>query len=343
MSIVTKAKELQNAQKELQDQIKKLLQQQSQSQQSSGQQSQQQQGQGQQQPGQGQQGQQQGQGGQGQQQGQGQGNQQGQGQGSGSQQSGQPGQGGAGNRRENLPHVIDNHEVWHDNGQTQEDTRMAVQNALSQAMDETIRQYGEGSVPASIRNMINESLKPPKVDWRKVLTNYIGRKISFERSSTRKRPNRRLGLVAPGKTAKQGPKTLFAVDCSGSVADEEYLEIMSEIKEALKNFPEKCEMLFFDWTVFKEKIKINTMKKIPARPLQGGTSFQPVMDYAREAKPDLLIVLTDGEAPTPTKPGCPVLWVIIGGRDNPELFGKRIVIDKKDLKKVSKMAGSNKI
>lgn len=323
MSILTKAKELQTAQKEIQDQIKKLIQQQSQSGQSKGQQSQQQQGQGQQQPGAGQQGQGQSGSGQGQQPGQ--------------------GQGGAGNRRENLPHVIDNHEVWHDNGQSQEDTRMAVQNALSQAMDETIRQYGEGSVPASIRNMINESLKAPKIDWRKVLTNYIGRKISFERASTRKRPNRRLGLIAPGKTSKQGPKTLFAVDCSGSVADEEYLEIMAEIKEALKNFPEKCEMLFFDWTVFKEKIKINTMKKIPARPLQGGTSFQPVMDYAKEARPDLLIVLTDGEAPTPTKPGCPVLWVIIGGRDNPELFGKRIVIDKKDLKKVSKMAGSNKI
>lgn len=344
MSILTKAKELQTSQKEIQDQIKKLLQQQSQNQKSQGQQSQQQ-GQGQQQPGSGQPGQQ----GQGQMpgQGQGQGNQPGQGSGQGQPggQGGQAGQTGSGqgNRRENLPHVIDDHGVWHADGQSQEDTRMAVQNALSQAMDETIRQYGEGSVPASIRNMINESLKPPKIDWRKVLTNYIGRKISFERASTRKRPNRRLGLIAPGKTAKQGPKTLFAVDCSGSVADEEYLEIMSEIKEALKNFPEKCEMLFFDWTVFKEKIKLNTMKKIPSRPLQGGTSFQPVMDYARESKPDLLIVLTDGEAPTPTKPGCPVLWVIIGGRDNPELFGKRIVIDKKDMKKVSKMAGSNKI
>lgn len=165
-------------------------------------------------------------------------------------------------------------------------------------------------------------------------------KISFERSSTRKRPNRRLGLVAPGKTAKQGPKTLFAVDCSGSVSDDEYLEIMGEIKEALKNFPEKCEMLFFDWTVFKEKIKLNTMKKVPRRPLQGGTSFQPVIDYAKEMKPDLLIILTDGEAPTPTKPGFPVLWVILGGRDNPNLFGKRIVIDPKDLKKVSKAVGA---
>lgn len=330
MSILTKAAELQKSQKEIQDKIKELLQQ-SQNSQQQQQQSGDQQGQkpqqGQQQPGQGQQ-QGQGSNGQGQQSGQG-GNQPGQGSGTGS------------SRRENLPHVLDNHEVWRSDGQTQEDTRMAVQNALSQAMEETIRQYGEGSVPASIRNMLNDALKPPKVDWRKVLTNYIGRKISFERASTRKRPNRRLGLIAPGKTAKQGPKTLFAVDCSGSVGDDEYLEIMSEIKEALKNFPEKCEMLFFDWTVFKEKIKINTMKKVPRRPLQGGTSFQPVIDYAKENKPDLLIILTDGEAPTPTKPGCPVLWVIIGGTDNPNLFGKRIVVDKKDVKKISKTVGSH--
>jgi predicted metal-dependent peptidase len=330
MSILTKTSELQKSQKELQDKIKQMLEQ-SQSSQSNSSNSQDN-NQQQQAGGQGQQPQQSQGSGQGQQS---QGSQSGQGQQQGS------GTGSGTSRRENLPHVIDNHEVWRSDGQSQEDTRMAVQNALARAMEETIRQYGEGSVPASIRNMINEALKPPKVDWRKVLSNYIGRKISFDRSSTRKRPNRRLGLVAPGKTAKQGPKTLFAVDCSGSVADEEYLEIMSEIKEALKNFPEKCEMIFFDWVVFKEKIKLNSIKKIPARPLHGGTSFQPVMDYTKEAKPDLLIVLTDGEAPTPTKPGCPVLWVIIGGRDNPELFGKRIVIDRKDLKKVSKALGSH--
>lgn len=335
MKILQKAAEIQNAQKELQEQIKTMLQQQnnegSQGQESSDQPSGDQ-GQGDGQPGPGNpsgEGNQSGAGGM-----PGNGNTPG-----GNQQpgSGQPGSGTS--RRENLPHVLDNHEGWQADGQTQEDTRMAVQNALSRAMEDTIRQYGEGSVPASIRNMLNEALKPPKVDWRKVLSNYIGRKISFERSSTRKRPNRRLGLLAPGKTAKQGPKTLFAVDCSGSVSDEEYLEIMSEIKEALKNFPDKCDMIFFDYVVFKDKIKLNAMKKIPQRPLQGGTSFQPVMDYAREMKPDLLIMLTDGEAPTPTKPGCPVLWVIIG-RDNPDLFGKRIVIDKKDVKKVSKTLGA---
>lgn len=322
--LLERTKELQESQKSLQEQIKKMLSQQ-QNQQSSGGSSQQDQ-----QQQQGNQGGQSPQGGNGQQQGQ---------NGSGQPQQGQ-GQGQSGNRRENLPHVLDNHEVWSSDGQTQEDTRMTVQNALNSAMEESIRQYGEGSVPASIRNMLAEALKPAKVNWRKVLSNYIGRKISFERSSTRKRPNRRLGLVAPGKTAKQGPKTLFAVDCSGSVSDDEYLEIMGEIKEALKNFPEKCEMLFFDWNIFKDKIKINAMKKVPRRPLQGGTNFQPVIDYAKEMKPDLLIILTDGEAPTPTKPQFPVLWVIIGGRDNPNLFGKRITIDPKDMKKISKVKGS---
>lgn len=329
MDILSKTKELQVKQKELQDKIKQSLTQKSQ-QNNNGNQNSSQNQEGQQDGNNPQNGNQQNPNGQG---------QNSQGQGNSSKGQNQNGQGTGSSRRENLPHVLDNHEVWQSDGQSQEDTKMTVQNALNSAMEEAIRKYGENSVPASIRNMLQESLQPAKVNWRKILSNYIGRKISFERSSTRKRPNRRLGLIAPGKTAKQGPKTLFAVDCSGSVSDNEYLEIMAEIKEALKNFPEKCEMLFFDWTIFKEKIKINAMKKIPKRPLQGGTNFQPVMDYAKEMKPDLVIVLTDGEAPTPKKPDCPVLWVIIGSRDNPELFGKRIVIDKKDIKKISKAVG----
>ena len=323
MNLLEKALDIQKQQKEIQEQLKSLLKEQEQQNQQQQNQQQKDSGDGQDQP------QQQGQG-----EGQGQGEQQSQSQG------GQRQQGSGSNRRENLPHVIDNHEVWRSDGQTQEETKMAVQAALNEAMDEARRQYGEGSIPANIKNMLNEALKPAKINWRKVLSNYIGRKISFEKSSTRKRPNRRLGLIAPGKTLKLGPKTLFAVDCSGSVNDHEYLEIMAEVDEALKTFPEKCEMLFFDWEVFKDKLKLNSLKKIPRRPLNGGTNFQPVINYAKEYKPDLLIILTDGEAAIPTKPQFPVLWVIIGGRDNPNLFGKRIVIDPKDLKKVSKALGA---
>jgi len=321
MNLLEKALDIQKQQKEIQDQLKSLLKEQE------NQSQQQQQSQQKDSGGEGQKPDQQGQG-------------QGEGDGNNPSQGNQRQSGSGSNRRENLPHVIDNHEVWRSDGQTQEETKMAVQAALNEAMDEARRQYGEGSIPANIKNMLNEALKPAKVNWRKILSNYIGRKISFERSSTRKRPNRRLGLIAPGKTLKLGPKTLFAVDCSGSVNDHEYLEIMSEVDEALKCFPEKCEMMFFDWEVFKEKLKLNSLKKLPRRPLNGGTNFQPVINYAKEYKPDLLIILTDGEAPVPTKPPFPVLWVIIGAKDNPALFGKRIVIDPKDLKKVSKALGA---
>lgn len=322
-------KDLQSKQKDIQTKIFDLLQKMEKQQQQ-----QQSQGQGQNQPQQGQQGNQQGQGQNQQGDGSQQGQQQGQGQGQGQPQAGQGSM-----DRNNSPHVIDNHEIWRTGSQNPEDTRLTVQATISKATDDCIRQYGEGSIPDAIRNMINETLKPAKVNWKKVLQNYIGRKISFERASTRTRPNRRLGLKASGKKAQQGPKTLFAVDCSGSVSDAQYLEIMSEVKDALKNFPDKCDMVFFDYEMYKDKIKIGSMKQIPRRPLCGGTSFEPVMKYTREFKPDLLIVLTDGEAPTPSKPDCPVLWIILGGRDNPSLFGKRIVIDPNANKKVHKSLG----
>lgn len=255
---------------------------------------------------------------------------------------GQGGSGGNGEEEEDDgyegPRVLDNHEMWRTGSDDPEDQKMTLQNALNQAKEDCIRQYGPDSIPNNIKEMLNETLKAPRINWEKILRQFIGRKMSFDKAATRKRPNRRLGLKSPGKTHKMGPRTLFAVDCSGSVRDEEYLKIMAEIVGAAKHYPDKVDTIFFD-TELSELSKLGAVKKIPRRPFQGGTDFQPVIDFAIEYKPDLLIILTDGAAPTPTKPNCPVLWVIIGGSDNPKLYGQRIVVDDNSNKKISKTIG----
>ena len=237
------------------------------------------------------------------------------------------------------PRVIDNHELWQTGTDDPEDQKMTLQNVLNQAKEDCIRQYGSDSIPLNVLEMLEQTLAPARVSWEKLLRQFIGRKMSFERAGTRKRPNRRLGLKALGKTFKQGPKTLFAVDCSGSVSDDMYLKIMGEIKGASKNFPDKVDTIFFD-TQVSGITPLGQTQKMPRRQFSGGTNFQPVIDFAIEYKPDLLIILTDGVAPIPTKPACPVLWAIIG-TDNPNLYGLRIVIpDDTDTKKVSKTFGS---
>lgn len=237
------------------------------------------------------------------------------------------------------PRVLDNHELWQTGTDDPEDQKMTLQNVLNQAKEDCIRQYGSDSIPLNVLEMLDQTLAPARVSWEKLLRQFIGRKMSFERAGTRKRPNRRLGLKALGKTFKQGPKTLFAVDCSGSVSDDMYLKIMGEIKGASKNFPDKVDTIFFD-TQVSGVTPLGQTQKMPRRQFSGGTNFQPVIDFAIEYKPDLLIILTDGVAPIPTKPSCPVLWAIIG-TDNPNLYGLRIVIpDDADTKKVSKTLGS---
>jgi predicted metal-dependent peptidase len=281
----------------------------------------------------------------------GEGQQQGQGSGKGQEKkctcpqdhSGQ-GQQGQGQGDRSKMRVMDDHSYWESGIQDEDMVKQAIKSWVESAREETIRKHGSGSIPRELLDKLEDLLKEKVVDWRRVVKNFIGRKITFDVESTRKRPNRRLGLKATGKKFKPGPGILFATDCSGSVGNHEYLIFLSEAVNATKLFREKAKMLFFDWDLLKDKkgepliYKLGDQKKLPQRPMQGGTNFQPVIDYANKVKPDLLVIFTDGEAPAPTKANCPVLWVICGGRDNPELKGKRLLLPKEwDKKKVSKM------
>lgn len=273
------------------------------------------------------------------QQGQGQ---QGQGQPQDGQGSGQGnGQGvGQGNGEDESPQVMDSHDMWHTSPASPEEQKMSLGNVLSQAIADAERQFGYNSVPMELRQMMEKTMAKPKVNWRTVVRNYYGRCLVNDQVYSRKKPNRKFGYLAPGKSQKFGPKIIVAADCSGSVADAEYMEFMTEFLGIAGEIAEKVEMIFFDTKVFDQKLMLDAnMKKIPPRPLSGGTDFQCVIDYANDRKPDLLIVLTDGAAPTPTKPKYPTLWAICGGRDNPALFGKRVLIELESNRQNTKILG----
>ena len=246
----------------------------------------------------------------------------GKGGGKGEKGSGKPGEG-----QSEGPHVMDDHDIW-DTGVT--DTELvdkAIDEAIERAVEDTVRNRGAGHVPQNIKDMIEASKKKNQVPWYEVFHAFIGRKMTFNKSFTRKRPSRRLGLLSAGKTMAMGPKILFGTDVSGSVSDKAYSVLLAEAIYATQYFPEKVDMFFFDWEIFKDEVKLGDQKEIPKRPGHGGTNFEPVMQYALDKKPDLLIILTDGGAPAPTTdPQCPVLWVIVGGEDNPKLQGERIVL-----------------
>lgn len=244
------------------------------------------------------------------------------------------GKGENGEDGDGMPNTLDNHDYSPAEEKdkagggkvTEEMEKLAYDALINKAVSDTKDRF-PGSIPLHVEQSIADRFKPTRIDWRRELRKYIGRKQSRTIESTRNKINRRLGLLAPGYRKNYTPKIVIAIDCSGSVSDKDYVAFMSEVKTILSGQDDKTEVIFFDYEVCKEKLLISSLKELPARPACGGTNFTPVIEYANEQKPDLLIVFTDGDAPAPKKPSYPVLWALVGPNNGDSLFGKKVKID----------------
>ena len=89
----------------------------------------------------------------------------------------------------------------------------------------------------------------------------------------------------------------IAVDASGSVTDDDFLVFVSETMGILKMMkPDKITLIQFD-KVIKSVNEIKNVQDLMNVKFvgRGGTRIEPVMNWARENKPKLLLVFTDGE------------------------------------------------
>jgi predicted metal-dependent peptidase len=185
-----------------------------------------------------------------------------------------------------------------------------------------------GNLPGELA-LIIDALQNPKLDLSKQLIRYASAKnkssISYKKPSRRYLPK----LVMPTRLGKRLNHIVVAVDSSGSVSDEQFIQFLSEIQKfrrALK--PKTMTILDFDCQVRNiHKVLPNTdLTKIKFSG-RGGTDLYPVFEYMKTLtkKPDVLVVFSDLECRIyPNKPAYPVLWVC---NDNPYAevaFGKLI-------------------
>jgi predicted metal-dependent peptidase len=105
------------------------------------------------------------------------------------------------------------------------------------------------------------------------------------------------------------------VDTSGSMGEHELSRALAEIKALLKTVRQV--------TVYSVDAQVHTVQKV-FRPDQirlfggGGTRMGAGIEKAQSDKPDLIIVLTDGETDWPANPPrVPVVIGIIGTSDRP--------------------------
>ena len=149
-----------------------------------------------------------------------------------------------------------------------------------------------------IRKLLEEFLKRKPLPWYKILRRYLQIHFAKQFKTTYKIPSRKHRDL-PGLEMYGKPRTLVAVDVSGSIDDEDYSRFCREVLAIAKAMG---EVHFICWDVkAKDYGPVRTKRDMLIRRDEvsgyGGTkitSLRPILDELRVSPADLLIVLTDG-------------------------------------------------
>ena len=217
---------------------------------------------------------------------------------------------------------------------------------------EEAKDRSAGSVPGNLLRAI-ERLLGVKIDWKGQLRKFV---ISMSSRSQYFLPNRRFlggGNVLWGaKKKKENFETLVVIsDTSGSVADHELHQFVTEALGVMESFnPKETYLIWCDTTVYEpiDIIKKGEKFDVKQAPGRGGTSFIPPFQWIEnnllgKKKLGPILFFTDGYPNTGENGGWPtedmfkirsysnkVFWIIIGKgapNDDPSIkipFGKRI-------------------
>lgn len=183
-----------------------------------------------------------------------------------------------------------------------------------------------GTIPGEIEIFLNKLLNP-KLPWNRILQKYLQ---SFAKNDySFRKPNRRFFPKhhLPSLYSNNLMDIAIAVDTSGSVSDRDFLRFISETHSILRMMkPEKIHLIQFDTQIKSVDVIKNTndLSKTTFTG-RGGTYIDPVVKWANENKPQLLLVFTDGHYSFPKESTkIPVIFLI---HENPAFtspFGKVI-------------------
>ena len=207
---------------------------------------------------------------------------------------------------------FDSHEGW---GEAEGGDEGVSQNIADERLKEMVKKAaseaaskGWGSVSASMRQTILDSVTT-KVDWRKVLRNFVKASQKSSRRSTIKRINRRFPYIHAGKRSERVARIAVSIDQSGSVSDKLLAAFFSELDSLAK----LAEFVVVPFDTRVDEDLVFTWKKGQNRPwervMYGGTCFDAPTRYVNEQKLDGHIILTDMGASKPIPSKCKRMWM----------------------------------
>jgi predicted metal-dependent peptidase len=225
------------------------------------------------------------------------------------------------------------HKEWEKStGETADNlTREVIKQAVEEATKQARQQ---GKLPGGLEEIIDKLLGKEKVNWRKLLKQYIGNSVRADSKYSWKRESKRYGIDQKGKVRNRMISLALAIDTSGSISEQDFQEFMTEIYGLMKSYKTKVTVMECDAEVQKvytlhKHGKVDT--KFKGR---GGTSFVPVFEYFeknKRMKPDVLVYFTDLCGSFPEKETVRTVWVRTSqgyGASDHVPFGKLIIIPK---------------
>lgn len=223
----------------------------------------------------------------------------------------------------NFGETTDDHSIWEKSDGTEEMLKEVARQAVNDAVKAS---GGVGNLSSEIAALVSE-LNKNQINWKQQLRQFYVNTLKSIRISTRKKRNRRYGILQPGVKKKPELHLGLCVDTSGSVSDEE-LSLFWEEMKAISLCGVKITVIEADCAV--HNVYDFDIKKTPEFKGRGGTSYNPAIKKAVELKVDGILYCGDFDtADEPENPGKPFLWVGVRNSPPPATFGKVIYLESK--------------
>jgi len=221
-----------------------------------------------------------------------------------------------------LGDTIDDHSVW-DKSEGNVEMQKEV---AKQAVNDSVKSIGGiGNLPSDLVGLVSDMNKS-QVNWKQQLRQFYVNTLKSSRIPTRKKRNRRYGILQPGSKKKPELHLGLCVDTSGSVSDEELSMFWAEM-QSIGACGVKITVIEADCIV--QNVYEFEAGKTPDFKGRGGTAYNPAIKKAIELKVDGILYCGDFDtADTPENPNKPFLWVGVRKSPAPAEFGKVIYLEK---------------
>lgn len=177
------------------------------------------------------------------------------------------------------------------------------------ATESKAESYGRGSGDGDLSSLISRFIRPPSMNWRRVLASLVSRtknRVSYqslERTFTR--PNIRAAafmddVIMPGLVSYE-PVIMMALDTSGSMMGDRMTKALAEVEGIVRSTSGACEFNMF--CVDSDMKRVQMVSHVSDLDITGGggTDMAPAFRYVSELRgthrPDLFILATDGFIP----------------------------------------------